>query len=130
MKKYSHIPDEIVEMVDKSDAHLVFPRHPHEIFMTVNQIMILKEGKYEELNQNEKNWFKMYNALMIHGMRYEMENDPEYVESIFENFMNGELDKIDSDDASRELFWSVYLKYLIDSEEYEKYFAIMNRKNK
>lgn len=130
MKKYSHIPDEIVDLVDKSDAHLVFPRDPHEIFMAVNRIMIMKEGKDEELNEHEKNWVKMYTSLTVYGMKYEMENDPEYVESVFENFMSGAFDKIESDEASEKLFWGVYLKHLIETEEYEKYLAIKNKKNK
>ena len=127
-KKYSHIPDELVDMVDRSDAKTIFPRHPHEIFAAINQIMIIKEGKDEELfDEREKGWVKMYTALIVYGMKYEMENDPEYVETVFESFMNGDFDNIESDEASKKLFWGVYKKHLIDSEEYEKIIELKKR---
>jgi hypothetical protein len=124
-KNYPHIPQIMIDLVENSDARLKFPTDVDEVLMIGNHL--LSKGKGVQLTEEEDAWFSIFNSLMIYSMNYQLENDSNSRNNMYEFFKSGKQHELSDDENGKKLFEDILTKNLIDSEEYEKVIELKKR---
>jgi len=120
----------MVDMVEKSDARLNpnFKRDIDDILQAGD--ILLGKPKDTVFTEAENDWFFVFNTLILYSFEYEMKNNPDTLQIVFELFNSGKQHELTKDKGSINLFEKMIIKNLIDSEEYEKVVELKNKKNK
>ncbi len=124
-KNYPHIPQIMIDLVENSDVRLKFPTDVDEVLMIGNHL--LSKGKGVQLTEEEDAWFSIFNSLMIYSMNYQLENDSNSRNNMYEFFKSGKQHELSDDENGKKLFEDILTKNLIDSEEYEKVIELKKR---
>jgi len=124
-KNYPHIPQIMIDLVENSDVRLKFPTDVDEVLMIGNHL--LSKGKGVQLTEEEDAWFYIFNSLMIYSMNYQLENDSNSRNNMYEFFKSGKQHELSDDENGKKLFEDILTKNLIDSEEYEKVIELKKR---
>lgn len=130
MSKYKNIPQIMIDMVEKSDARLN-PKFNIDIddILQAGDILLGKP-KDSILTESEERWFVVFNTLILYSFSYEMRNNTDTLQSVFELFNSGKQHELTEDKGYINAFEKIVIKNLIESEEYEKVIELKNKKNK
>jgi hypothetical protein len=130
MKKYTHIPQIMVDLVERSDARLnpAFEVGVDEI-LGVGNLLLSMNKKDSELTEAEHDWFNLLNFLMIYSLDYEMKHNPQALDNMYQLFNGGGQHKLSDNDEHKGLFEKILVNNLIETEDYEKVIEL-NKKNK
>jgi hypothetical protein len=129
MKKYTHIPQIMIDLIENSDVRLKSPIDIDDIFEVGNEI--LSKGKDEsEFTESEHTWFGLLNSLMLYSLNYQMKNDSKSLESMYQLFKSGEHHELSDNESDKNIFEKMVIDNLIESEQYEKVVELKKNKKK
>jgi hypothetical protein len=129
MEKYTHIPQIMVDLIEKSDVRLKSPIDLDEILMIGNEL--LSKGKDDsEYTESELVWFGLLNSIMLYSINYEMKNDSKALDTMYQLFNSGIHHELSDNDGHKNIFENMVINNLIESEEYEKVVELKKNKKK